>query len=232
LVPLTIIVVLIRLSRSTPSWWIPADPLLPATVAQAEVVENSFLGQVSLVRPPTIPPQSPDTWVSEDWKVSLKQSDANAWLAARLPRWLSNRLHSSDASLVPPVQVQFLEGRMSLAVELAHSGRRQVVAVAFTPHIDVAGALWARDLSLSAGRVTIPADWSQSLVDFRSSSLAQSIRDPDFIPRLTAILNETEPLLADPSLPLDDGRRVRLLELTPLPHRLVVRCRTEGAASP
>lgn len=234
LVPLTVVLLLIVLSRSSPDWWSPVDPRLPATRAQAEVVENSFLSQVSLVRPsaPSLTPDQPDLWSSEDWRMSLKAADANAWLAARLPRWLANQLRAADASVVPLAQVRFLEDRVSLAFELTHSGRRQIVAFSFTPVIDDDGALWAREPSVSAGRVTLPAAWSQTFIDLRSSPLTRSISDRDVVERLSSILSEAEPLLPDASITLDDGRRVRLLELSPQPDRLIIRCRTEKSVTP
>src|SRR5262245_44866853 len=78
----------LALTHITPAWWGPAAADDAAVTALAAEVENAVVRQITAARPPA---SGDGPYASEPWSVSLQAKDANAWLAARLPRWLANQ---------------------------------------------------------------------------------------------------------------------------------------------
>ncbi len=92
-----------------PSWWRTIDPRSQSTVRAGTELENQIVEIVSRVRPAA---RSTTTapYQSEPWTIAIRAADANAWVNARLPKWVTNRGIESGAQ---PSSAQPREGAAS-----------------------------------------------------------------------------------------------------------------------
>lgn len=95
------------LSIRAPSWWV--DPLTlaedPLSAAKGSELEQQLAAAISKIRPP-----------AEPWAIRIRDTDINAWIAARLPQWKAH-----DPALAWPmdgaaVQVRFDEQIATVAI--------------------------------------------------------------------------------------------------------------------
>jgi hypothetical protein len=200
------------LSRRDPSWWRDVKPTDPATINDAEQVENGFVAQASLARPAD--PVFHD-YHSQEWSVSIADEDADAWLSTRLKQWLDHRSINRPREL-GDVQVSFEEDTIRIGVRVSYQGRDQVVVAEVTPSIHADGSLWLPAGAMALGEMPFPI----SLVMARLRAIPQA-HD------LADVLEGKRAALQDPVLKLEDGRTVRLLGISIVHGRLEVRCRTE-----
>jgi hypothetical protein len=124
-------------------------------------------------------------------------------------------------------------------------GEVQVLGVEFHPSIDSTGALRARASRVHVGRLPMPASWLASTLTRRAAEFVpkETLASPPAQAISAALLKEDdrggEPgtdsggavITRDAVIRLDDGRRVRVLGLTPRDGRLEVRFQTERRAS-
>jgi len=227
---LTAVILVIALARARPAWWTPLSLEDPAVAQGAEILENAVVSQTSLVRPSaTAPLAAGVSWQSDPWSVAISQSDANAWLIARLPRWLANQDRTFEwPANTGPVQLYFRETQLRVGLRIVKDGREQIVAATATPTLDESGALWLNDCKLHAGRLGLPSEWSQSILRSSVQSyIPPAIADSDKSAKALDILTGKVPLIRDASLRLGDGRRVRLLKIVVRDGRVELTCRTE-----
>jgi len=218
----------LALTRATPAWWRPIDPADPATIDAAQAVEHAVVRQLSALRPAASPPATPDaSWRSETWSVSLSQADANAWLAARLPRWLESReKRVLWPAGVREVRVGFGDGVVRLGVRLAADGREQIAVAHVAPDLRADGSLWLPASWFSIGRLPVPGAWALGGADPGDYLPADLARLPQ-VRRLADVLGGAAPLVNAAVIRLEDGRRVRLLRIAAREGRLELTCRTE-----
>lgn len=104
--------------RSSPTWWRQVTPNDVQTQRIAQEVENAVGTHIHLGREGGV--EEDGIWRSEPWSVSIPASDANAWLNARLPRWIESL---EPGASVPPgvreVQVEFSDGIISVGIGYA-----------------------------------------------------------------------------------------------------------------
>ncbi len=224
------------LSRATPSWWTRVEHAAPVELgsvpadwpARAAEVENAVVAQLSLVRPGRR--HGDGVWRSEPWSVSISEQDASAWLATRLPRWVKNR-EGEDAwpPQVAQVRVAFSDGRIVAGAMLRNSGEgSQVMGVEARPYVDEHGALRVPATKVRIGRVALPAAWLFGAITSRAG---------DFLPRealesptarsVSDALRGESVLTRDAVIRLDDGRRVRVLNMNPHDGRIDLTFQTE-----
>lgn len=218
----------VMLARATPSWWRPADPDAPATRLAAEALEHGVVNQIHAWRPRAAA-SGGEAWRSEPWTVSLSEVDANAWLAASLPKWLANL--EKPARLPPELselQVAFASGVVRIGGRIAHAGADHTLSASVRPEIRADGSLWMAATWVRLGRMPVPASWLlERAMDEGSELGAAAFRTAEG--RAAArVLAGLEPASRLPELRLADGRRVRLLRIEAREDQLWLTCRTEG----
>jgi hypothetical protein len=229
----TALLVMLAMSRSTPAWWSAAYELGPEADAQAESLEAAAMAQASLVRRGEV---DGTLWKSEVWSVSLSESDANAWLGARLPRWVESRGSQIRwPAVVRGVRVVFRDGAIWVGAQVRESegeGRsaESIVSVGLVPRVDEAGRLWFGASSVGVGRLTMPP-W---VLGGARRNPDGSVLVPDSLSQrrdigpLLDVLAGAAPAANEPVMSVGDGRRVRLLSMRVREGRLELTCRTEA----
>lgn len=226
----TVALLAVGLARVSPSWWSPVDPAAPATIARAEKLENALVGHMSLVRPRAAEEPGPGlSFRSESWAIALHRDDANAWLAARLPLWLANQGHSPELMRdLDVVQITFENGRVRIGVKILKDGREQIVGASARPVVKDDGSLWFEDATIEAGRLHIPASWAAGFLNARAERyLPPTMRESPRGREVLEMIAGKRPALREATIRLKDGRRVRLLSVTPKQDRVEFVCRTE-----
>lgn len=225
------------LSRSTPAWWtrveggasvevggVPAD-----WAARGADVENAVVAQLSLVRKGRWHPDG--VWRSEPWSVSISEEDASAWLATRLPRWVKNREGESAWPMqVAQSRVAFTKGRIIAGAMLRNGGEAaQIMGVEIAPYVDEFGALRVPATKVRIGRVSLPAAWLFGAVAARAEDFVprESLESPTAKTVSDALRGESV-LTRNAVIRLEDGRRVRVLDMSPQDGRLEVTLQTES----
>lgn len=213
------------LAGAAPDW---APPRPAPDAHAAETFEHAVIRQLTAVRdedptPPTPPaPPTPGdpVWASLPWSVSLTDDDLCAWLAHRLEPWALNRglLSAWPTNLSRPLVV-CSEGVLHIGVRLGGPQGR-LAHFSCIPRIADDGALWLTPTAAGVGRLRLPTEWVLRDGLIGRGADAQTAH-------LLACLRGERPLAARAIIPLEGRRRVRILDLSPRPGRLEVRCRTE-----
>ncbi|MCE7973232.1 MAG: hypothetical protein DYG92_02735 [Leptolyngbya sp. PLA1] len=213
--------VALLLAGATPAW-APAAPAPDASAA--ETFEHAVVRQLTAVRdqdPSGTAPGGP-AWASMPWSVSLRDDDLRAWLSHRLEPWALNRdlLRAWPADVSRPLVVCD-EGVIHVAVRLGGPDGR-LAHFSCVPRIADDGSLWLSPTGAGVGRLRLPPQWV-----LRNDLIGRGA-DPQTTHLLECLRGE-QPLADQAMIPLEGRRRVRILDLSPHPGRLEVRCRTELA---
>lgn len=226
------------LSRSTPSWWTRVEhaedqaPLEVGAVpadwpARAAEVENAVVAQLSLVRPGRW--NDDGVWRSEPWAVSISEQDASAWLATRLPRWVKNREGESAWPMqVAQTRVSFADGRIIAGAMLRNGNAVQIMGVEIEPYVNADGSLRVPATKVRIGRVALPASWLFGAITSRAGDFIprESLESPTAQTVSDALRGESV-LTRNAVIRLEDGRRVRVLNMNPQDGRLELTFQTE-----
>lgn len=197
-----------RMSTEAPAWWAEVEATLPAE--QAREFENAALTQLSAVRPEG--GAAGERYRSGEWSVSISEADANAWLEHRLRGWAeSQELEWPGA--VSKVRVRFEEGVVVIAARVLRDGRDVVVSARARVRFEESGALWVEVEGLRLGRLPVPAGLIREEID------EEEVRE---------MIAGRRPVMDEALIPVDSGRRVRLIGLRSRDGRLEVTARTEG----
>lgn len=215
------------LSRVEPVWWTGPAPAPDA----GERLQNSVINQLHLARPtaPGLPAGEP--WRSDPWRVSMRSADVNAWLAQELPGWLANRSPPVRwPGEIESVRVEFEAGRVLVGAQVRHGGGSSVISASLEPAMREDGSLWLTASWVKVGRLPAPGSWVVPRVReaLRAAGVAAGpgpeAGGAEFMLR---VLEGKEPLARCAEIRLDDGRRVRILDLEPRPGALWVTARTQ-----
>lgn len=213
------------LSRTPPTWWRSAGATDPRL---AEEVENGFWRHATAARPMFVLPGPPPTRASPEWRVSLDEEDACAWLEHRLPLWIANQREPLPGP-VGSVRAAFRDGRVLVGVELESGDTRRVLWASVRPALHEDGSLWLPAAAVGVGRLSLPE--SVVLHDLsdgpRDNLLPDDLGDLPEVGALLAVLRGEKPALIEPSVRLDGGRRVRITDFTLLDGRIEIAARTE-----
>ena len=202
----------VTLAAKAPTWWRSVDPGDPETIDLAEQVERGVVNTVHRGRPE-----------GEVWTVSVTAAQANAWLNVKLPRWMANRGSAWPVRL-REIQANFVDGKASFGARIRGVDGDRVVAATIEPVIMTDGSLWILTATPHAGRLDLPRDWTVAqLRDW----LPQEVYERLPAERILDALAAETPLFDKAVLKLEDGRRVRLLGITPEDGRLLLTCVTE-----
>lgn len=223
------------LANSRPTWWPRAGPDLPAATIRARALENGLVTLLTNIRPIDLA-----TGRSAPWSVAMQADDATAWLVARLPQWAAQQQRlGAWPPQIAETRAWFGPDALWLGARLRTSGTDQFLAARLEPEIRADGALWLPARSISVGRLPLPAALMFSRTGTGPGLAADMLGTDRQVPpalwqrpealRATRAIAGLEPLLADPSIDLRDGRRVRLLSVRVEAGRLLLVCRTEWA---
>lgn len=222
---------LYALTHAAPAWWRSRRPADPAAIKAAEEVENGLVTQFSSVRPgdPKFEPRPGQSWQSEKWSVSLHQDDANAWLNERLRKWIAtrdSRVRWPDE--VQEIQVEMVDGALHLGTKVRTAGGPRVVAISVHPVVRTDGSLWMHADGVQLGTIPLPStfvmEWAERAAQelFPASSSAQTEAQS-----VLDAFQQRAPLVRDPVVRLEGGRRVRLLAIAMREGRVDLTFRTE-----
>lgn len=221
------------LIRSAPAWWRTVDPQSPTSSEAGELLQNALGNQFTAVRPAAADLQPGERWRSEVWRFAVEVDDANAWLNTSLPNWIK-----SDPDMpawpddIGSIQVAFRNGLMYVGVELLRGdGAPQYLAAAVRPVMHEDGSLWIPADTVLVGRLPIPPE----VVLSQARARVHNILPEELTERGRALLRVfegKEPLAESPVVRLGDGRQVRVLDIQPRDHRLIVSCQTEQSEEP
>lgn len=223
------------LANARPTWWPTAPPDLAAATLRARSLENGLVTLLTEVRP-----INRATGLSAPWSVAMHADDATAWLVARLPQWAAQQQHLGVwPAQIAETRAWFGPDALWLGARLRTNGTDQFIAARLEPEIRADNALWLPARSISIGRLPLPAAIMFSRAGtgpgFAADMLGTDRQVPPALWQRPEALHATraiaslEPLLADPSIDLHDGRRVRLLSVRVEQGRLLLVCRTEWA---
>ncbi len=209
----------VALVQEAPTWWRTISATDPAVVSHAEQLERSATDQVFKDREASTP-----------WRVSLTSSDANAWLNARLPKWLANQNESfAWPDEVSQLQVEFRNERIEVGMLVESSGGNHVLSATLVPKLDETGSLWMVASWVRVGRLPMPPKWVLSTANKRKKDyMPEEILEMPETRQLFDALIAGKPLVNESVFQIDEGRRIRLLSMSAQDGKLEITCRTES----
>jgi hypothetical protein len=218
------------LTRSAPSWWRIYRPT-PELIEHGAAVENAVISLLYRQRDadPAWAADPTGPWRSETWSRAIRDEDASAWLATRLPAWVEGHAEVPDwpDGLGKP-QVRFDDGIVRIGVAYQRDGGERVVSANFRPSVRADGSVWLRTSWVHMGRLPVPAGLVLGQAATRlKNRLPESLADDPNALALARILAGDVPLAKDPVMHLEDGRAVRLLGVRVTPGRIELDLRTE-----
>lgn len=203
-----VVVILWSITETRPAWYRPPDPTDEHVSQIADSVENRVLEEVHKIRDE-----------SGTWTVRLRDAPLNAWLSAKLPKWLEREQQVAWPDEIGAPQIRFSESGVELAVEVLGEHRSRVIVLKTVPSA-ADGRLTIALEGVDLGRMTIPGSFIETLV--------RSLPTPEGDDRTVELWDR---LLAGEGvelgeLKLTDQRRVELVDLKLGEGTLEVTCRT------
>lgn len=199
-------------STARPEWWSPPNPSDPHVQEVAEKVEYQLVEQAQLVRP-----------ADETWGVRVQESQVNAWLAGRLPKWLAHHDLRDITESVRIVQVRFEDDAVIIGAEIHEGLQPRVVSVRLLPELNDGQLSLVAD-SVAVGTLSIgTAPIDRAIEELRGVISSEVLDSP-------GVVQLIETLRGDRTWPaefkLADDRHVEVIELTLERGSLAATCRT------
>lgn len=238
------VIVVVLMARQTPAWFQPpANPNDPQVMAMARRVENSIATVLTRIRTPdALAANQPASLSPDRWAIALSAADANAWLSARLPRWMETEYDPPLAwpKEVSAIQVAFENGRIYAGARLTGSGANEegrVLTATIEPTFDGEGALWTPARTIGIGRMRVPAAMilsagagtgpstshdEQGAGRHVSSGKPDDLADLPQTRRVLAAFAGRVPTLRNPVLKIGDGRKIKIVAIDAKDGRLIV----------
>ncbi len=204
------------LASYKPDWWsaLP-DPNSAPIISTAEAVERGVTQAID---------KMPDD--GREWRVELAESEANAWLAAKLPKWIAHEGVDWPGGKVL-AGVRFEPGRIVFGVEFQTDSGGRVLTASGRPHIDADGRIVIRESQLGVGRLSLPAPVAGPQI---AGWIEQKIPERGVAEGIVDVFAHGAPVIRDPSVSMGGNRRVRLIAIEVREKRLVVTCVTKIGA--
>lgn len=224
--------------QRSPSWWRAVNTTDPRTIQSAQAVENGLTTLFHQERAPAAaapattdprPLHSLTRVASDEWRFTLRATDANAWLNTRLPAWITRR---EDLSAWPKeieqIQVDFHDGMISIGAQVRAAGVVRVLSADVVPEIRPDGSLWLPARAVRVGTLPLPTGVVLRGARQQANDMVPvSIRDTADSDLLWRAFLGDAALAQSPTVRLPDGRRVRILNLRSHNGILEITCRTE-----
>lgn len=202
-----------QMVKQAPTWWRTIDVDDPRTQQLAADIERGVGSLLSRTRPH-----------NERWAFRISAAQADAWLNVRLPLWLRNL----DEPIIWPdsfsqLQVHFQGDVVHFGVIQQLSGRAQILTATLRPSLRE-GLLWCEVTSMGAGQLRLPAG---GLLRRLEEAAREQTSDPHALDAVFDLLHGKRGI--EPTLRLDDGRIVRLVDLRTEQSVLIGSCVTQWA---
>lgn len=192
------------LAGLTPQWYQPPAEGDMAARKLGEAAEYRLVEEFQKIRP-----------VDEVWRLRVPEEAVNAWLATRLPQWLSGHGVSWPNDLSTP-QIRIMPAGIEVAISHVDLGSR-IGRFRAKPTIANAHlALRAPTLRLGRLPIALPGDWI-------TPTLHEAIAQTEDLAFLSTLLQGNA---IDASLPLVDHRHVRIRSITLEPGAFVFEATT------
>jgi hypothetical protein len=222
------VLIAIALAQEAPGWWRKMDWLTPQVAQSATQLENRLVSTMSQVRPPATPA---DIDVPITWTVPIAAADANAWLNAKMPRWLRHQSETFEwPEQVEELQVEFRDDIILVGMKIRYGESSQYISARLQPAIRAEdGSLWMPATIVSIGRLPLPASWviSRDSAQVVPEQIPEELRAMPEAKSLASVFAGRIPAAQTPVIKLGDGRRVRLLGLRCRGGMLEMTCQTE-----
>ncbi len=206
------------LTRTPPGWYAPPDPRAAATIELADTVEFRMLEELQKIRPEP-----------EPWSLLVRDTQVNAWLAAKLQGWIAHREDLTWPEGVDLPQVRFESDSVSLALSMRALGSDTVVVTRLHPRFED-GKLFVDIDRYAVGQLSMPGESSDRIAALIDGYLQEAAaEDPDADMILKLLRGEQG---IDPVLDLADDRRVRVTDIELQSGTLVMTARTLSSGDP
>ena len=225
--------VLVALTRSTPSWWQSVDRASPKLKDHAERLEAGLSNALTQPRD------------SAPWTARLSETDANIWLNTRLRKWLESQPELGIAwpEQLTDLRVRFEEGRITVGARVEQHGASQVFSATLSPAFRKDGSLWMPADNVALGRLKIPASWvlgspgdesrgEPSPAEKQTGKVAADIAKLPATRRVLAAFAGRNAVRQDPTIRLPDGRRVRILGIRSAEGKVLITFQTLQRSEP
>ncbi|MCZ6835160.1 MAG: hypothetical protein O7G85_05235 [Planctomycetota bacterium] len=187
------------LTRSSPTWYQPPDPLDGKVVELADKVEFRLLEEFQKIREEPTP-----------WKLRVREEQINAWLATKLRSWIEHQPDMTWPDNLEMPQIRFEPNGISLAISIESTGAAKVVVTRLIPRFED-GELYVSVDRFALGRLNVPGNPIKHIVELVDQYTADLTQDEPVAQLLLRMLKGEEHI--DPILDLADSRRVRLTNL-------------------
>jgi len=192
------------LAGLTPAWYHPADPHDAAATQLGETAEYRLVEELQRIRP-----------AETIWRLRVPEDAVNAWLATRLPQWLSGQGVQWPEDLAPP-HIHITSAGIEVAISNddlgSRIGRFRVRPVIRGDQI----TLESPTLRIGRCPLPLPMMWIQP-------SLQESLSKADDLRFLTTMLQGDA---VDAAVPLVDRRQVHIHTITLEPGACVIHAST------
>lgn len=188
-----------RLSRIAPSWYRPPDPHDHRIILLADTVEYRLVEEAQKARPAE----------QDRWTLRVHEGQINAWLSARLPKWIAHQGDAEWPEALGTPQVRIEPSGISLAVPMIQTDSARTLVARFKPAMS-GDRLQLHVDRLALGRVGLPGEPLANLLQWLEKIAPQTLQSQQVQP-VIELLAQRKPI--DPQIELSDGRRVKLLEL-------------------
>jgi len=194
------------LAGLTPRWYQPVDSSNEAATQLGETAEYRLAEEFQKIRP-----------ADQVWRLRIPEDAVNAWLATRLPQWLSGQGVTWPADLSPP-QIRITPSGIEVAIASTELGDR-IGRLCLRPAIS-GEALTLPPPTLGVGR--LPLRMPFALIHPWIEDAISNVGDLAFL----ADLLRGEPVAA--TLPLVDAREIRLHTITCEPRACILEASTSA----
>ncbi len=198
-----------RLSWQKPAWYAPPNPTDARIVTLADDTEYRLLEQTQKIRD-----------AEETWTFHITQAQINAWLAARLPRWIEHDANMQWPQQIGTPQVLIERDGLRVAVPVTMGAipgsqaspptQTRTVVATIAPAVAADGRLSLKLSSIALGKVWIPGAPLTRLVDAVREASPEFLDHPQ-VQETIAVLAGQQTLPAE--YRLADGRHIRVKDV-------------------
>jgi hypothetical protein len=185
-----------RMTRLTPVWYAPPNAAEASVIDLADRVEYRLVQEAQQVRP-----------VDDSWTLRIREEQINAWLSARLKKWIERERGSSWPDQLGTPQVRIEQDGLNVAIPLMSGESSRFIVARINPEMD-SGRLRVRLSSVALGRLSIPGAPLAILVNALGEALPALLPERKSADALDW-LGSGEAI--DPVFDLADDRRIRLI---------------------